>query len=172
MHNQLRYQESCGYIEEMYPEMDEGRLSVELNTNNANPDIGGANIGGDYLVVSNPTLLKSRRLRVKFARAGASALSQHSQPIIVFVAFISNFENPLIFTQLETDYENYAVVYSCNDMMLFGSTQNAWILTRDRMPPDNVVRGERERGSSSNYHPGSFRQTVVLDLFQVNLDSC
>ena len=61
MHNQLRYQESCGYIEEMYPETDEGRLSVDLNTRNANPDIGGANIGGDYLVVSNPTLHKSMR---------------------------------------------------------------------------------------------------------------
>ena len=54
-HNRLRYQESCGYGEEVVPEANEGRLSLTMNDNMANPDIGGANYGGDYLVVSNYT---------------------------------------------------------------------------------------------------------------------
>ena len=54
--NQLRYRESCGYGEEMYPEANEGRLSVQMNPTPANPDIGGSNIGGDYLIVSKRTI--------------------------------------------------------------------------------------------------------------------
>ena len=54
--NQLRYRESCGYGEEMYPEANEGRLSVQMSPTPANPDIGGSNIGGDYLIVSNRTI--------------------------------------------------------------------------------------------------------------------
>ena len=50
--NQLRYRESCGYGEEMYPEANEGRLSLQMNPTPANPDIGGSNFGGDYLIVS------------------------------------------------------------------------------------------------------------------------
>ena len=46
----LRYQETCGYAREMYPEQEVGRLSVNYMSNAA-PDIGGASIG-DYLIVS------------------------------------------------------------------------------------------------------------------------
>ena len=47
----LRYQESCGYGREQFPEQDVGRLSVNYNINEV-PDIGGVNTGGDYLIVS------------------------------------------------------------------------------------------------------------------------
>ena len=36
----------------MFPEADEGRLSLTMNDLYANPDIGGASLGGEYLVVS------------------------------------------------------------------------------------------------------------------------
>ena len=49
---QLRYQEACGYGQEVFPEADEGRLSLTMNSIYPNPDIGGANLGGQYLVVS------------------------------------------------------------------------------------------------------------------------
>ncbi|XP_075222853.1 apolipoprotein D-like [Lycorma delicatula] len=39
---------------------------------------------------------------------------------------------------LETDYENYSVVWSCTNFGLF-STRNAWILTRARYPTLEVM---------------------------------
>ncbi|KAJ9592178.1 hypothetical protein L9F63_001294 [Diploptera punctata] len=39
---------------------------------------------------------------------------------------------------LGTDYENYAVVWSCSNFGLF-STRNAWILTRSRYPPLEIM---------------------------------
>ncbi|XP_054269157.1 apolipoprotein D-like [Macrosteles quadrilineatus] len=40
---------------------------------------------------------------------------------------------------LDTDYDNYAVVYSCVDIGSVLSTRNAWILTRDRSPSLEVM---------------------------------
>ena len=62
LYNQLRYQEACGYGEEQIPEADEGRLSVQLNSHDASPDIGAANYGGDYLVVSSRTLYEELKI--------------------------------------------------------------------------------------------------------------
>lgn len=39
---------------------------------------------------------------------------------------------------LDTDYDTYSVVWSCMNFGLF-STRNAWILTRERNPPLNVM---------------------------------
>ncbi|KAJ1527796.1 hypothetical protein ONE63_007747 [Megalurothrips usitatus] len=39
---------------------------------------------------------------------------------------------------LDTDYDNYAVVWSCSNFGIF-STRNAWILTRHREPPLDVM---------------------------------
>lgn len=39
---------------------------------------------------------------------------------------------------LDTDYNNYAVVWSCSNFGIF-STRNAWILTRQREPPLEVM---------------------------------
>ncbi|CAH1400707.1 unnamed protein product [Nezara viridula] len=39
---------------------------------------------------------------------------------------------------LETDYDTYAVVWSCTNFGLF-SARNAWILTRDKNPPLKVM---------------------------------
>ena len=50
---QLRYQEACGYGQEVFPEAEEGGLSLTMNGIYPNPDIGGANLGGQYLVVSS-----------------------------------------------------------------------------------------------------------------------
>jgi apolipoprotein D and lipocalin family protein len=39
---------------------------------------------------------------------------------------------------LSTDYSSYAVVYSC-DESIFGKTEYAWILTRERNPKDSLL---------------------------------
>ncbi|XP_033225728.1 apolipoprotein D-like [Belonocnema kinseyi] len=40
---------------------------------------------------------------------------------------------------LDTDYSSYAVVFSCQDFKLF-NTKQAWILTRDRVPSEEVLQ--------------------------------
>lgn len=40
---------------------------------------------------------------------------------------------------LETDYKNFAVLWNCNGIGPF-HTQNAWIMTRARIPPGDVLQ--------------------------------
>lgn len=40
---------------------------------------------------------------------------------------------------LGTDYQNYAVVWSCSEWAGFASTRMVWILTRDKFPSKEVV---------------------------------
>ncbi|XP_076381009.1 apolipoprotein D-like [Megalopta genalis] len=43
------------------------------------------------------------------------------------------------YSVLETDYDNYAVLWSCSGIGPF-HTQNAWVMTRDRIPPGPIVQ--------------------------------
>ncbi|XP_013115335.2 apolipoprotein D-like [Stomoxys calcitrans] len=45
---------------------------------------------------------------------------------------------------LDTDYENYAVVYSCTDILGFLKGQVVWILTRERDPKPQYIEQARE----------------------------
>lgn len=45
---------------------------------------------------------------------------------------------------LKTDYDRFAVVYSCSKTSLLTSAQNVWILTRDRLPLKEVVQEARQ----------------------------
>jgi hypothetical protein len=40
---------------------------------------------------------------------------------------------------LETDYDNFAAVYSCVDFPVVGKFEYAWILTRDPFPSEDTV---------------------------------
>lgn len=41
---------------------------------------------------------------------------------------------------LGTDYQNYAVVYSCVEFGGFASARTVWILTRDPEPEERILR--------------------------------
>lgn len=43
------------------------------------------------------------------------------------------------YSVLETDYDNYAVLWSCSGLGPV-HTQNAWIMTRKRLPPGEVLQ--------------------------------
>ncbi|XP_061399518.1 apolipoprotein D-like, partial [Musca vetustissima] len=44
---------------------------------------------------------------------------------------------------LDTDYDNYAVVYSCTDILGFVNAQVVWILTRQRNPNPQYIERAR-----------------------------
>ncbi|KAF2366412.1 Lipocalin/cytosolic fatty-acid binding domain [Trinorchestia longiramus] len=62
-------------------------------------------------------------------------LRYYSNP---FLALASKGKTDGNYWVLDTDYDNYAIVWSCNDK-LFSNTQFLWILTRLRHPDDWVV---------------------------------
>jgi len=41
---------------------------------------------------------------------------------------------------LGTDYQNYAVVYSCSEFAGFASARTVWILTREQQPEEKIIR--------------------------------
>ena len=43
------------------------------------------------------------------------------------------------YSVLETDYDNYAVLWSCSGIGPF-RTQNAWVMTRERQAPGTVLQ--------------------------------
>ncbi|KAL1123305.1 hypothetical protein AAG570_002391 [Ranatra chinensis] len=44
------------------------------------------------------------------------------------------------YSVLETDYDNYAVVWSCSGLGPLVNTQTAWVMTRDRQPLQTVLQ--------------------------------
>jgi len=41
---------------------------------------------------------------------------------------------------LDTDYDNFAAVYSCIDFPVVGKFEYAWVLARTPLPKPNIVR--------------------------------
>lgn len=41
---------------------------------------------------------------------------------------------------LDTDYENFAVVWACSGISPFGHTESAWVMTRERLPPGPIIQ--------------------------------
>ena len=48
---------------------------------------------------------------------------------------------------LETDYENFAAVYSCDELPGFGAINYGWVLTRDPNPSQEIVSYRNENFS-------------------------
>ncbi|XP_053695677.1 apolipoprotein D-like [Sabethes cyaneus] len=56
------------------------------------------------------------------------------------------------FMVLDTDYDNFAVVYSCSNIGPIGHTVSAWLLARERLPPGPILQ----------------RAYGVLDKYRIN----
>lgn len=41
---------------------------------------------------------------------------------------------------LYTDYDNYAVLWSCRNLGQYGHTENAWLMTREQEPSEEVMQ--------------------------------
>lgn len=52
--------------------------------------------------------------------------------------FIQSYNNTI--TVLHTDYDNFAILWSCRRLTQYGSAENAWLLTRDQFPTEEVIQ--------------------------------
>lgn len=55
------------------------------------------------------------------------------------------------YSVLETDYDSYAVLWSCSGIGPF-HTQNAWVMTRERLAPGTVLQKVKPFHRSSHYY--------------------
>uniref|UniRef100_A0A8D3D579 Apolipoprotein D n=1 Tax=Scophthalmus maximus TaxID=52904 RepID=A0A8D3D579_SCOMX len=71
---------------------------------------------------------------------GIAKVKDPSQPAILGVSFFKGFPDGPYWV-LSTDYQSYALVYSCNDYFGLFHVDYAWILARARLlPADDVSR--------------------------------
>ncbi|XP_049874549.1 apolipoprotein D-like [Pectinophora gossypiella] len=67
-----------------------------------------------------------------------------------------NFAAP--YWVVDTDYDNFAVVWSCYDFGIF-HTRNAWILTRERNPQLSVMEKAYQASDRNNINRAYFMRT-------------
>merc|ERR1712048_434764 len=88
---------------------------------------------------------------------GEARVADPSDPARLKVRF-SPYAPEGSYNVLETDYLNYAVVYSCEQAM-FGSTEYCWILTRDKsIEPADIV-GIKNRIKAQGIDTNNFEKT-------------
>ncbi|XP_049776912.1 apolipoprotein D-like [Schistocerca cancellata] len=66
---------------------------------------------------------------------------------------------------LDTDYDTYSIVWSCSSLGPIVNRQNAWIMTRERLPPSPVL--QRVYGILDDY---KMRRTFFVKTDQENCD--
>lgn len=54
-----------------------------------------------------------------------------------FLSFL-NFNTTL--TVLHTDYDNFAIMWSCRNLNQYGHAESSWLLTRDQEPTEEVLQ--------------------------------
>ncbi|XP_037072578.1 apolipoprotein D-like [Pollicipes pollicipes] len=59
---------------------------------------------------------------------------------------------------IDTDYHNYAIVWSCTDMKLFNA-QILWILTRERFPDPYLIKDVRRKIRRYGLDPSKLQRT-------------
>merc|ERR1712133_61938 len=79
------------------------------------------------------------------------------------VPFTSSSPN---YKVLDTDYDNYAVVYNCNNFLGFFKSESLWFLTRAQSPDQSIVDQGYEKMTSLGLPVRRLRQTS-----QTNCDS-
>lgn len=66
---------------------------------------------------------------------------------------------------LDTDYENFAVIWSCSGIGPIGHTESAWVMTRERLPAGPVL--QRAYGVLDRF---GIRRSFFIETDQQNCD--
>uniref|UniRef100_A0A2A4JTA8 Lipocalin/cytosolic fatty-acid binding domain-containing protein n=1 Tax=Heliothis virescens TaxID=7102 RepID=A0A2A4JTA8_HELVI len=107
-------------------------------------EFGGKCITADYTLKENGVvgvvnkqinILSGTQSEIQ-GQATQVSRSDEAKLTVSFPSLPVNVEAP--YWVIDTDYDSYAVVYSCYEFGIF-HTVNAWILTRERNPPVSVM---------------------------------
>jgi apolipoprotein D and lipocalin family protein len=83
---------------------------------------------------------------------------------IKYSTFPINYDASLVV--LDTDYDSFAVIWSCSRIGPFGNTQSAWLMTRERFAPGPVI--QRAYGVLDKY---KISRTFFIKTNQENCDT-
>ncbi|CAH1116669.1 unnamed protein product [Phaedon cochleariae] len=108
-------------------------------------EIGGKCITAEYSLNPNGTVgVLNQQINVLTGKpssiqgsARLDSTTGEGKLLVNFPSVPFNVDAP--YWILATDYERYAVVWSCTKVPLIGSTRNAWILTRERNPAKHII---------------------------------
>lgn len=76
--------------------------------------------------------------RIVSGVVGGSLKGPESVLNVKYQSFPVNYDTNLQI--LDTDYDNYAVIYSCTRIGPIGHTESAWVFTRERFAPGPVMQ--------------------------------
>lgn len=76
--------------------------------------------------------------RIVSGVVGGSLKGPESVLNVKYQSFPVNYDTNLQI--LDTDYENFAVIYSCTRIGPIGHTESAWVFTRERLAPGPVMQ--------------------------------
>ncbi|XP_043270764.1 apolipoprotein D-like [Venturia canescens] len=128
----------------------------------------GKCITADYTAGQNGTMNMVNR-QISTVTRGSSSVGgivytpDASQPgKLKALLNIGLFHPETDFWVLGTDYQKYAIIYTCVNLHL-ANLQFAWILTRERNPPDSVITQARTVAASQGLDTSRFMKTDQKD---------
>jgi apolipoprotein D and lipocalin family protein len=83
---------------------------------------------------------------------------------IKYSTFPLNYDASLVV--LDTDYDSFAVIWSCSRIGPFGNTQSAWLMTRERFAPGPII--QKAYGVLDKY---KISRTFFIKTNQENCDT-
>ncbi|XP_049302741.1 apolipoprotein D isoform X3 [Bactrocera dorsalis] len=105
-------------------------------------EAGGRCIQAEYGALTNDTIsVLNSQLSSLNEISSISGIAKIVGPGKLSVRFygVASLAGSADYWILDTDYDNYAVVYSCRKQ-LFAHSVNVWILTRERDPSEDIVK--------------------------------
>lgn len=131
-------------------------------------EFGGKCITADYVLKDNGiigvinkqiSILTGIQSEIQ-GEANQVSRSDEGKLSVQFPTLPVNFSAP--YWVVDTDYDSYAVVWSCCELGFFHSS-NAWILTRERNPPDSVLQKAFAAVERSKINSAFFLKTDQYD---------
>ncbi|XP_068626845.1 apolipoprotein D-like [Battus philenor] len=128
-------------------------------------ELGGRCISADYGEKDDVITVTNKQINnftgavneIKGYATIDSSESDEAKLLVYFPKMPINIAAP--YWVVDTDYVSYAVVWGCYEFGTLFHARNAWILTRERNPPESIIKKAYEAAKQSNINLSYFTKT-------------